>query len=195
VKRYATWYRPGYGPVRPARTPAARRGQPPAFTQFVLANQGMVYNLAYRILGDAEVAAAATAYTFQRAFPAFPQRPQSAKLWLMRVAVAACQEHLHRLPLPPPSSHLGAADNAQERPERCDTGQASSDGVQAFLNCLRPDQRVAVVLADAHDLSYHEIADVMGLPVGVIRSLLSLGRTALRDALAQQGGLLSVMAP
>jgi RNA polymerase sigma-70 factor (ECF subfamily) len=190
VKRYATWCKAGYPPARPARSPIARQDQTSAFAEFVLANQGVVYNLAFRILGDPELAVAATEHTFQQARLAFPQCLNSAKLWLARAAVAACQEQLLRCPrLTPDSSHEAGSSAPQSAPSRF-SGHASGDGYQACLDHLPLEQRVVVVLSDVLGLGYREMATVTGLPVGTVCPLLSLGRSNLRDTLLEYSYLL-----
>ncbi len=60
----------------------------------------MVYDLAFRILGDPDLAATATEYTFLRAFRGLPKcRETSPRLWLVRMAVTVCQEQLSHIPI------------------------------------------------------------------------------------------------
>ena len=181
----------GYSLGRSAGVRIARRNRAYPFSQLVLENQGTVYNLAYRILGDPELADSATEDTFLRAFRAFrdaPERPD--KLWIMRIVVTACQEQLGALPVQDCGPR--SPSPADYREGSCAASvdhQPSIDYAQALLNTLLPDQRVALVLSDVQGLSYREIADVTGAPADVIRSRLSQGRTALRNALLARSEL------
>ena len=60
------------------------------------------------------------------------------------------------------------------------------DDVESALAALPPDFRAAVVLCDIEGLSYEEIADVLGLKLGTVRSRIHRGRTMLRKALAHR---------
>ncbi len=53
----------------------------------------------------------------------------------------------------------------------------------AAMTHLSPDHREAIVLAFAHDLSYQEMADVLGIPVGTVKSRLNGAKRALRERL------------
>ncbi len=58
--------------------------------------------------------------------------------------------------------------------------------IEAALASLAPDFRAAVVLCDVEGLSYEEIADVLGLKLGTVRSRIHRGRAQLRTALAHR---------
>jgi RNA polymerase sigma factor (sigma-70 family) len=60
------------------------------------------------------------------------------------------------------------------------------EDVESALAALPPDFRAAVVLCDIEGLSYEEIADVLGLKLGTVRSRIHRGRTMLRKALAHR---------
>jgi hypothetical protein len=99
MKRHATCYESGHPSRRLARTRVARRDRLSVFNQLVLENRSVVYNLAYGVLGDPDLAVTATEDTFLRAFPALPEyRGKPLKQWLMRIAVTVCQEQMRRLP-------------------------------------------------------------------------------------------------
>lgn len=59
--------------------------------------------------------------------------------------------------------------------------------VQAALTRLSPPHRTIVVLRDLQGLAYEEIAEVLGIPIGTVRSRLSRAREALRQALRDLG--------
>lgn len=178
----------------------AQRGEIPAFNQLVLTYQSMVYNLAYRILGDADAAADASQDTFLSAFRAIKKfRGGSFKAWLLRIATNACYDQLRykqRRPTSPLEALLAETDHSSsftdpaEGPEDYTLRQELGQVIQAGLNTLPSDQRVALVLSDVQGLSYQEIAKVTRSSLGTVKSRLSRGRAKLRDYLLEQGELL-----
>lgn len=189
VQSHAALCESRYSLGRSSGVGIARRDRAYPFSQLVLENQGMVYNLAYRILGDPELAASATEDAFLRAFRAFPgRRGRAPELWITRIVVTTCQEQLGQLPVQ--DSHSRSPLPGDYLEGSCAVlldHQKSVDHAQALLNTLPPDQRVALVLSDVQGLSYREIADVTGVSVDMIRSRLSQGRTTLRNALLAKG--------
>lgn len=144
------------------------------FDQFVSEHQDMVYNLAYRMLGDSHLAATVTQDAFTTSFP-FSARfhGKAARLWLTQITTSICYERLRR----------------GERGHRA--WPPHGDTSQRLLSALPLDQRVAVILSDLQGLTYHEIAQVLGVSTDVVRSRLSQGRAALRDALLLRGEIRS----
>jgi RNA polymerase sigma-70 factor, ECF subfamily len=65
--------------------------------------------------------------------------------------------------------------------------------LQSALDALPEDYRLAVVLSDIEELSYKEIADVMGCPIGTVMSRLHRGRAALKKSLFEQAKLLGII--
>jgi RNA polymerase sigma-70 factor (ECF subfamily) len=179
---------------------AAQRGEIPAFNQLVLTYQSMVYNLACRILGDADAAADASQDAFLSAFRAIKKfRGGSFKAWLLRIVTNACYDQMRykqRRPTSsleallvepdPPPSFTDSTEGPEDYTLRQELGQV----IQAGLNTLPPDQRIALVLSDVQGFSYQEIAQVTRSSLGTVKSRLSRGRAKLRDYLLEQGELL-----
>ncbi len=179
---------------------SARNGDTRAFNKLVSYYQDMVYNLTYRILGDADAAADASQDTFLSAYQAVARfKGGSFKAWLLRIATNACYDQL-RLKKRRPTSSLEAlytdSDasshfvNSQETPEEHTLRQELAQTIQGGIATLPPDQRVALVLSDVQGLSYKEIAQVTGVSIGTVKSRLSRARRSLRDYLVAQEELL-----
>lgn len=178
----------------------AKRGDARSFNQLVSHYQDMVYNLAYRILGDADAAADASQDTFLSAYKAVARfKGGSFKAWLLRIATNACYDQLRLKQRHPtaslqavytetdPSPHfVNGRESPEEYAERRELGQA----IQQGLRTLTPDQRVTLVLSDIQGLSYKEIAQVTGISVGTVKSRLSRARASLRGYLLDQEELL-----
>jgi len=147
-----------------------QHGRLGAFARFVLEHQEMVYNVAFRILGEQELASKITRDTFSRSFAIFAEfRGEAARLWLLRIATGLCHNQLLR----------GGS--------QCTNGGTAGDSAQEMLCLLPPEQRITLILSDIEGLGYREIADTTGVTVGIVNLRLSRGRTALRDALLRHG--------
>lgn len=181
---------------------AAQRGHLPSFNQIILHYQGMAYNVAYRIVGDADSAADATQDAFVKAFQRIDQyRGGSFKAWLLRIVTNTCYDVLRARKRRPTSSleseeedddpdyDVRLVDHA-ERPESYVIRQELAGVIQAAIEQLPADQRATLVLADIEGLDYQEIADAMGTALGTVKSRLSRARAKLRDLLLAQEELL-----
>jgi len=171
-----------------------------AFNRLVLAYQGLVYNVAYRILGDSEAAADATQEAFLSAFQAIGKfRGGSFRAWLLRIVSNACYDQLrHRKRRPTTSldampinpEHISILADDGLSPEEYAIRQELNRAIQAGLQTLPPEQRLVLVLSDIEGLSYKEIAAATGVSLGTVKSRLSRGRAKLRDYLLSQEELL-----
>jgi RNA polymerase sigma-70 factor (ECF subfamily) len=176
---------------------AAQRGQMPAFNQLVLTYQSLVYNVAYRILGDGDAAADATQDTFVKAYQGLAGfRGGSPKAWLLRIVTNTCYDHLRyqrRRQAQSLDEGPGEGDAFELLPDR----QPQPDHqvlrgelvalIQASMLRLPPDQRATLVLADLQGLTYEEVAAATGVSVGTVKSRLSRARARMRDALRASG--------
>jgi RNA polymerase sigma-70 factor (ECF subfamily) len=181
---------------------AAQQGQMDAFNELVLAYQHQVYNLAYRILGDPASASDAAQETFISAFQNIARfRGGSFRSYLLRIVSNRCYDELRRRKRRPATSFEDFGEeadeetnpaliNGRERPEEYAERQEMARVIQAGIETLPPDQRVALVLSDVQGLSYQEIAEVTDVSLGTVKSRLARARGKLRDHLRSQGELL-----
>jgi RNA polymerase sigma-70 factor (ECF subfamily) len=179
----------------------ARRGDLNAFNQLVLKYQGVVYNTAYRILGDVDGAADATQEAFISAHLALGgYRGGSFRAWLLRIVTNACYDYLRYKQRRPGSSLEAATERGAVgydslvattvEPEEYALRSELSDLLQAGINSLPAEQRIILVLADVQGFSYQEIAEMTGTSLGTVKSRLSRGRAKLRDYLLLRKELL-----
>lgn len=179
---------------------AAQEGDLPAFNRLVMAYQGMAYNVAYRIVGDADAAADACQEAFISAFKAIKKfRGGSFKSWILRIVTNACYDHLRYRGRRPADSLEEVAENPQyspklvsnhEHPEEYALRQELNEVIQSGIETLPADQRVVLVLSDVQGFGYQEIADITGVSLGTVKSRLSRARAKLRDYLVAQQELL-----
>lgn len=164
-------------------------GDTTAFTDLVTRHQQRVYSVCLRILGDREEAADATQDTLLavvRKLDGF-RGDAAFTTWLHRVAVNVCYDHLRRAQRRPMlhrelDDELPAHEAGAPVPDHADAVAGGRD-IERALAMVPEDFRVAIVLADVHDLPYEEIATVLDLPVGTVKSRVHRGRIALAKAL------------
>ncbi len=177
----------------------AQRGNLDSFNRLVLEYQQMAYNVAYRLLSDADIAADATQTAFISAYKNLAgYRGGSFKAWVMRIVTNACYDELRRMkrqptvPLELTDSEsdesyenlpwmVDSAPSPEERAEQAELEHA----VQHCLNALSPDFKMVVVLIDVQGLNYDEVSQVLRSPLGTVKSRLARARLKMQDCLQQ----------
>jgi RNA polymerase sigma factor (sigma-70 family) len=174
---------------------AAQRGDIESFNALVRLYEARVYNLCYRMLGDADSAGDAAQDAFLSAFRNLRNfRGGSFRSWILRIATNACYDVLRARKRRPSisldaetddedaSSPLQIADSA-ETPTDFALRRELAHAIQRGLADLPEEQRVIVILSDIEGLAYEEIAEVTNTNLGTVKSRLSRGRARLRDIL------------
>jgi RNA polymerase sigma-70 factor (ECF subfamily) len=147
-----------------------------------------VYRLAYRLSGNPQDAEDLTQETFVRVFRSLADfSPGTFEGWLHRITTNLFLDMVRRRQrirfdaLPEDTERLpGTAPS----PEQVYSDTHLDPQVQAALDALSPEFRVAVVLCDIEGLTYEEIAATLGIKLGTVRSRIHRGRVQLREALA-----------
>ncbi len=162
----------------------SRSGEIEAFDLLVRLHQDRIYNLAYRITGNREDASDAAQDAFVRAYQALPRYREDATFstWLYRIATNAALDLVRRRPALPPVE-LSAEYRAPDDPEAAANRREVTRRVHAALGHLTVEYRTAVVLRDLQGLAYGEIARILQVPLGTVRSRLARGREAMRAQL------------
>ncbi len=176
----------------------AQRGNVGSFNTLVLHYQVSAYNLAYRLIGEADGAADATQEAFISAYDHLGQfRGGSFKSWLMRIVTNACYDELRRRKRRPAVSLDDLDSHAElqlisktESPETIAQRSALSRAIQDCLDDLPDDQRTVTVLCDIQGYDYQEIAVITRISLGTVKSRISRARQRLRDCLQGAGELL-----
>jgi RNA polymerase sigma-70 factor (ECF subfamily) len=160
----------------------------PSWDDVVRTHSPRVYRLAYRLTGNAHDAEDLTQDVFVRVFRSLSSyTPGTFEGWLHRITTNLFLDMVRRRAR---IRFEALADDATDRlPGREPTPAQAyddthwDDDVQRALDALAPEFRAAVVLCDIEELSYEEIADVLGIKLGTVRSRIHRGRTQLRAAL------------
>jgi len=175
-----------------------RRGEPEAFARLVALHEGMVFNLAARLLGEAEEARDVAQNVFLHVYQKLGQfQGRSAlRTWIYRITVNQCHNRRRwwqsrrrekEEPLDDLTSGTQARRLADERPESCPFDETRrrerARRVQEGLLQLSFEHRTVLVLREIEGLSCDEIADTMGVAGGTVKSRLSRAREALRREL------------
>ncbi|MEP7284488.1 MAG: sigma-70 family RNA polymerase sigma factor [Chloroflexota bacterium] len=176
----------------------AQSGKVESFNTLVLTYQSSVYNLAYRLIGDSEIAADATQEAFIAAYGHLASfRGGNFKAWLMRIVTNACYDELRRRKRRPTVS-LDDPDDEQaiqfvstsDSPETLVQRNALNRVIQDCLDGLPDDQRLVAILCDVQGYDYQEIASIARVSLGTVKSRISRARQRLRDCLQGAGELL-----
>jgi len=174
----------------------AQRGDLDAFNRLVLAYQDRVYNQAYRVLGNHQSADDATQEAFISAYRKISSfRGGSFRAWLLRIVTNACYDELRRQKRRPTTALEPVDENDEEiespywiadpgeLPEEQAVRSELGNAIQECLNQLSNEFRMVVVLVDVQGLDYQEASDVIGKPLGTIKSRLARARYQMRDCL------------
>lgn len=179
---------------------ALREGSERAYESLLLRFQQPVYNLALRLLNDPSDASDVVQEVFLKVFRNVTHfRGQSSlKTWIFRITINEAHNqrrwffrHRHR--------EVGIEDEQEDCRSRADVltdaGESPFDYVfdqekqaliEAALARINPTFRAAVVLRDITDLSYEEIAEILRVSLGTVKSRILRGREALRQELERR---------
>ena len=149
--------------------------------------RGQVFGLCYRMLGQRQDAEDAAQETFVRLLKNLHRWDQDRDFepWLLAIAGNRCRTALamrRRRPLNEGMVELVADDAADEQ-----CAQQLTEEVHLALGTVRDDYRQAFVLFHEHELSYAEIAEAMGVPLGTVKTWVHRARKELIECLRQRG--------
>jgi RNA polymerase sigma-70 factor (ECF subfamily) len=167
-----------------------QRGETDAFEILVHRHEKTIFNLVYRMLGDYDDAAEVSQEVFLSAYRAIRQFRGDANFstWLYRIALNHATtrrrtlgaHHQKTVPIhdaePLSDPALGPAETLERKEIR--------ERVQSALNQLEPDDATVILLRDLQDIPYEEVARVLEIPVGTVKSRLHRARQALKSQLA-----------
>ena len=172
-------------------------GDEAAWEELVRQHTRHVYGLCYRFTGSGAEAQDLTQEVFLRVFrtlKTFRSAEGSFGTWLARVARNLLIDHYRRTRqervTDPIEEQLSVLEEkgatASERPDHAVAGREASEILQAALQKLSPDLREAVILRDLQEMEYREIAEVLGIPEGTVKSRINRGRAELARLLRRQ---------
>lgn len=173
------------------------------FARLLAAHEDKLYRVAFRMTGDADDAQDLVQDALVEAFRSFKrfQRGTYFDKWLYRIMTNTFidrQRHRKRvgyiesLDAPVGGDETGSGreiPNWKADPARQTEQDLFNAPLQAALDSLPPEFRMVLVLADVEEFSYEEVAEMMGSPIGTVRSRLHRARTMMRLALGDKNSL------
>lgn len=187
---------------------AVRDGESGAWGRLVTHYQDRVYAVCLRMVGDRDAAADLAQDTFVKVIQGLGTYDGRSKLstWITRVAMNAClswkrsQKLRRHAPLDGPADGREGWEGARGRglgtwgeggepgPHQSVELGERNDRIAAALAALPPEQRAILVLRDVQGLDYEQIAEVLGVAVGTVKSRLFRARMALRELIEGRTG-------
>lgn len=172
----------------------AKAGDMQAFEALILQHEKIVYNVALRMMNHSEDARDISQEVFLKAYKSIGQFDERAMFstWLYRITTNTCIDELRRrkgkqsysleeeLESEEGSMQRQIADEG-ETPEESLLRAERADELQKALAQLTEEHRLAVILRDIRGLSYEEIAEIMDLPMGTVKSRISRARNQLKQ--------------
>jgi RNA polymerase sigma-70 factor (ECF subfamily) len=168
----------------------AQGGNEAALEALLGRHQDRVYQLAYRMLGHREDALDVAQDVFVSVFRGLERFESKAMFttWLHRVTVNRCRDELrrrgsrkHARPLSLDAVDAIDPPSADPAPDARAASAEAHEAVARAVEELPDDAREVLVLRDVQDLAYEEIAEVLGVPVGTVRSRLHRARHLVRE--------------
>lgn len=168
---------------------ACQRGDADAFAALFEANKDKVYSIALRYSGDPAAAMDLAQEAFLKLLSRIQDfRGESAfETWMYRVVVNACLDHHRRRRklLPLVGDFLDFFRSPREGALNAILKDEMQQHVQRVVGRLPSDLRMAVILRYTEDLSYEEIGEIVGCPVGTVASRLNRAHKILERRLSR----------
>lgn len=178
---------------------AARSGREEACRELVHRFERPVYTLIARMVGDPATAEDLAQEVFVKAFRRLDSYDQERKLssWLFKIAHNATIDFLRRnepetVPLEADDEEGGGlaavlADPGAESPHRRAERRELARALETAIASLRPEYRELVIMFYCQGISYPEMCEITGLPVGTVKTNLHRARKALAERMAASG--------
>jgi RNA polymerase sigma-70 factor (ECF subfamily) len=160
----------------------ARRGDEEAFSQIAFAISPRLFPVAQRILRDYHRAEDATQQTLLQIWRKLPNLSDPDKFdgWAYRILVNTCYAEARQGRRHPDDLRLLETDSSTRDSA---VNVADRDALERAFDRLTTEQRAVLVLQYYLDLGHPQIAKLLGVPLGTVKSRASAGRQALRAAL------------
>ncbi|HEX4750086.1 MAG TPA: sigma-70 family RNA polymerase sigma factor [Bryobacteraceae bacterium] len=172
-----------------------------AYEELIDKYEGPVYNVVYRLLGNQTDACDVVQEVFLKIFRAVNafREQSSLRTWIYRIAVNEAHNHRrwflrhgrHEVSIERENTeheHYEVAQDAGPSPYELARGNETRSLIEQALTRINPTFGTAVILRDLQDLSYEEIAEILQISLGTVKSRILRGREALRRELTQTKG-------
>lgn len=175
-----------------------KKGDREAFNKLMETYHKQVFNISYGMLSDYEDASDAAQEVFVKVWRSIAgfKGEASFTTWLYRICANVCNDILRKRQRRGMTVSLDADDGdknpASELPSEAPTPEESLEAderqrlVRAAIDSLSDEFRTVIVLSDLQQLSYEEVANVLKIPTGTVKSRLNRARNALRKKLSDK---------
>jgi len=169
-----------------------KNGDTSVFEEILLTYQDKIYNLCHRMLGSSHDAEDATQDVFLKAYQNLNKfKPDSSLYtWLFRIAVNTCIDYkrkpfLESLFKTSKEGDVFVVDRPADspNPDRLYESKQINDAIQLALSRLSAKLRVVIVLKEIEGLSYDEIAEVLDVSMGTVKSRIFRAREEMKEPL------------
>ena len=182
----------------------SRRGDERAARELVHRFERPVFSIVYRMVRDRELAEDLSQDVFVRTFNNLDRYDRSYRFssWLFKIAYNLTVDHLRKRELPVISVH-GAPDaltperqeatslileSDEEAPDDRLVAKELAGELEEAIAGLREDYRTAILLRHVEGRPYEEISEIIGIPLGTVKTYIFRARRELRAALSQSYG-------
>jgi len=167
----------------------ACKGDDSAFEVLYLRHSKRIFALAYRMCENTATAQDVVQETMLKAWANLKRfRFQSEfGTWLYRIAMNTAKDKLRRAKRAPLSSDELRESGYEPAQDSFEESSIHREDLRHALHRLSPAHRQILLLRDAEDFSYEEIAQILSLPVGTVRSRINRAREQLRKYYLQEG--------
>jgi RNA polymerase sigma-70 factor (ECF subfamily) len=176
---------------------SAIAGREAGFEELVRRYQRPIAAYVYRMVGDYDSALDLTQEVFIKVYNSLGRYRSEFKFstWIYKIAHNAAIDHLRRYSVREQALSTGldgdrreiALESRRLTPEQESEKKERRSEIEAVVHLLPSAYRELIVLRHSHDLSYDEIAEVTGLPLGTVKNRLFRAREAMRDQLVERG--------
>jgi len=172
-------------------------GREASFEELVRRYQRPIAAYVYRMVGDYDAALDLTQEVFIKVYNSLARYRSEFKFstWIYKIAHNAAIDHLRRHAVREQTltgSVEGerrevAIESRRLTPEQESERKERRSEIESVVQLLQASYRELIILRHSHDLSYDEIAEVTGLPLGTVKNRLFRARETMRDLLVQRG--------
>jgi RNA polymerase sigma-70 factor (ECF subfamily) len=172
-------------------------GREDGFEELVRRYQRPITGYIFRMLGDYDSSLDVTQEVFIKVYNSLARYSSEYKFttWLYRIAHNAAIDHMRRNQINPQSLETENGDGAYQLQIECPNPSPEQDRersewrteIDSVVKCLPAAYRELIVLRHSQDLSYDEIAEVTGLPLGTVKNRLFRAREMMREIFIERG--------
>jgi len=168
-------------------------GDPEQYALLVDRYKAMAYNIAYRMVGDSDIAKDMSQESFISAYASLERFQYGSRFssWLYRIVVNKCKDHMRAERDTVQVDEISdIVPSGARTPEHNLSSRQTGDMIQKALNALPEEYREVIVLKHMEELDYREISDILGVSVNALKVRAHRGREMLKELLEKVGARL-----